>query len=609
MISMLIDDGRLEQVDGRWVAVGDFESMEVPPSIQALLAARLERLGVDERTLLGRAAVMGQVFYVSALEDLAPPALAGRLQSLLYELVRKELVRPGRSDVGDTEALEFRHLLIRDAAYDSLSKQSRADLHARFADWLEHTTGERLPEYAEIVGWHLEQAHRNLAELGSVDEHAAEVARRAADHLAAAGWTASARGDFSAGVTLRSRALALMPADDRRRPLLLADLGDALLWSGRFEEAEAALGEAIELAREGGDERTRVRARLSQMRLRFQVDPDADYEALEEEGLEAAALCEASGDDFGAARAWRVVYWARWGLCKLEDLRPAAERAYEYDRRAQDQHYPQDDLIGVLASLVFGLTPASETLRQGDEILERVQGHRGAEAYALCFLGQTRGMLGQREPAREMILKGVADRRELGDFPGAAMASAEGLGYFVEMVRGDWSAAEVELRRGYDELSAMGDKNYLATVAGWLAHCTYRLGQYDQATAFAEACEGAAARNAIAAQVLGKGARAMLLARSGDVDAAEALARTAVDVALGTDRADTQTDALMSLAEVLRVGGRPAEAVPVVEDALRRYEHKEVVPAANRARVLLDELLTAAADTSASDPAPVASPE
>ena len=78
--------------------------------------------------------------------------------------------------------------------------------------------------------------------------------------------------------------------------------------------------------------------------------------------------------------------------------------------------------------------------------------------------------------------------------PRRGMASAEGLGYFVEMVRGDWSAAEVELRRGYDELSAMGDKNYLATVAGWLAHCTYRLGQYDQATAFAEACEGAAAR-------------------------------------------------------------------------------------------------------------------
>ena len=317
MISMLIDDGRLEQVDGRWVAVGDFESMEVTPSIQALLAARLQRLGVDERTLLGRASVMGQVFYVSALEDLAPPALAGRLQSLLYELVRKELVRPGRSDVGGTEALEFRHLLIRDAAYDSLSKQSRADLHAQFADWLEHTTGERLPEYAEIVGWHRAGASQPLRARGRSTSTPPRSRGARRDHLAAAGWTASARGDFSAGVTLRSRALALMPADDRRRPLLLADLGDALLWSGRFEEAEAALGEAIELAREGGDERTRVRARLSQMRLGSRSTPTPTTRRWRRKGSRAAALCEASGDDFGAARAWRVVYWARWGLCKL----------------------------------------------------------------------------------------------------------------------------------------------------------------------------------------------------------------------------------------------------------------------------------------------------
>ena len=84
-------------------------------------------------------------------------------------------------------------------------------------------------------------------ELRPVDERGAELARRAVDLLASAGWTASARGDVFAGVALRSRALALMPADDSRRPQLLADLGDALLWSGRFEEAERALAEAIEL--------------------------------------------------------------------------------------------------------------------------------------------------------------------------------------------------------------------------------------------------------------------------------------------------------------------------------------------------------------------------
>jgi tetratricopeptide (TPR) repeat protein len=609
MISMLIDDGRLQQVDGGWVAVGDVETVDVPPGIHALLAARLERLGPDERAVLGRAAVMGTVFYVRGLEELAPSSLQGRTSSVLLDLVRKELIRPARSDFVDQEAFEFRHLLIRDAAYDALSKESRADLHARFADWLEGMAGDRVAEYAEIVGWHLEQAHRYLSELGPPGESGNELARRAADRLAAAGWSASARGDVFAGVGLRSRALALMARDDSRRPQLLADLGDALLWSGRFDEAERALAEAIELASRAGAERTRVRARLSQMRLRFQVDPEADYQELEAEGLAAAALCEANGDDFGAARAWRVVYWARWGLCRVDGLRPAAERAYEYDRRAQDQHYPQDDLIGVLASLHFGLTPASDALAQGEEILERVRGNRGAEAYAMCFLGQLRGMLGQREAARELILKGIGDRRELGDLPGAAMARAEGLGYFVEMVRGDWRAAERELRRAFDELSSMGDKNYLAIVAGWLAHCLYRLGKLGEADDCAAVCESSAAKSAIAAQVLGKGARGMLLARRGDFEAGEQFAREAVALALPTDRIDTQTDALMDLAEVLRAGGRGAEAFPIVADALRRYERKEMHPATARARALLDELApSAAAKASRDDSVSIASP-
>jgi len=558
MISMLIDDGLLVKEDGHWVAVGDFETVSVPPGIHALLAARLERLDADERAVLGRAAVIGQIFYIGALEALASAALSGRIPSRLLELANKELVRPCQSDFVDEGAFEFRHLLIRDAAYDGLSKESRADLHERFADWFEAKAGDRSAEYAEIVGWHLEQAHRYLSDLGTLGERGNELARRAADRLAAAGWTASARGDVSAGVTLRSRALALMPADAPRRPQILADLGDALLWRGRFEEADLALSEAIELADRAADEQTRIRSRLSQLRLRFQIDPAADYEQLEAEALDAATLCESNGDHFGAARAWRVVYWARWGLCQLERMRPAAERAFEHDRLARDQHYPQDDLIGVLVSLVWGPTPASEALAQGEEILEAVRGHRGAEAYAMCFLGQLRGMLGQREAAREMIRRGVADRQELGDLPGAAMSHGEGLGYFVEMVRGDWRAGEQELRQGFEALESMGDKNYLAITAGWLAHCLYAQERYDEADDFADVCEKSAAKSWIAAQVLWRGARAMLLARRGDVGRGEALAREAVDLALRTDRIDTQTDALMDLAEVLRVGGRGA---------------------------------------------------
>jgi predicted ATPase len=189
MISMLIDEGRLEQVDGRWVAAGDLETADIPPGIHALLAARLERLGSDERAVIGRAAVIGQVFYVAALEELAPPALATRVPHVLLELVRKELVRPGRSDLSGQEAFEFRHLLIRDAAYDALSKESRADLHARFADWLEAASADQLAEYAEIIGWHLEQAYRYFSELGPLGERGEELARRAADRLEWSGET------------------------------------------------------------------------------------------------------------------------------------------------------------------------------------------------------------------------------------------------------------------------------------------------------------------------------------------------------------------------------------------------------------------------------------
>ncbi len=218
-----------------------------------------------------------------------------------------------------------------------------------------------------------------------------------------------------------------------------------------------------------------------------------------------------------------------------------------------------------------------------------------AEAYALCFLGQLRGMLGQRDVARDMILKGVADRQVLGDLPGAAMSRGEGLGCFVEMVRGDWQTAEQELRQAYEELSSMGDKSYLALTAGWLAHCLYQLGRYDEADECAVVSENATARSWVAAQVSWRGARALLLAQKGDRKA-EALAREAVELALRTDRVDTQTAALMDLAEVLRVTGRGPEAVPVVADALRRYERKEVLPAAARARALLDELAPSVAE-------------
>jgi class 3 adenylate cyclase/tetratricopeptide (TPR) repeat protein len=598
MIAMLIDEGLLLREESRWVVTGDLSAISVPDTIQALLAARLDRLEAAERAVIGRAAVVGQAFYLSALEELSPPELGPRLGGILMGLVRKGLIRPDRSDIGGEDAFRFHHLLVRDAAYAGLSKESRADLHARFAHWLEARASERVSEYGEILGYHLEQAYRYLSELGPVDEEGRKVALRAAEYLADAGWRASARWDVPAGVALRSRALVLMRDDDTRRPQLLAEVGDALLWRGRFDEAEQALAEAIELAGRAGDVRTRTLAQLSRLRLRFQVDPAADYTELEAEAERAAEMFEAAADHVGAAQAWHVAYWARFGLCRLAQAREAADRALEHARQARAD-YPYLDRLGLIASMLYGPTPASEALSESERIAQGMRGHLTAEAVALCFLGQIRAMLDETELAGELILQGVARRQELGDLPGASMARAEGLGYFVEMLRGNWAAAEPELRGGYEALDAIGDKNYLSTIAGWLAHCLYAQDQLDQAEEFAQICREAAAGSWVASQVLWRGASAMLLAQGGDVEEGEVLAKEAVGLALQTDRVDIQGDSLMDLAEVLRLAGRFDEAAAAVRDALGRYEEKEVLSVLPRTRRFLNELLAAAAGSPA----------
>ena len=180
-------------------------TVAVPATIQALLAARLERLGVEERELLERGAIEGEVFHRLAVRALAGERLATEIESRLAGLVRKELIRPHPATIAGDDAFRFRHLLIRDAAYDGLPKAERARLHELFARWLEQHAGELL-ELDEIAGWHLEQAVRYQSELGQDADPG--TAHDAAEHLHAASRRASERcddagGDESAGARAR----------------------------------------------------------------------------------------------------------------------------------------------------------------------------------------------------------------------------------------------------------------------------------------------------------------------------------------------------------------------------------------------------------------------
>ena len=270
LLAMLVEEGRLRLDGGRWVAA-DLAAASIPPTIQAVLAARLDRLAGEERAVLDRASVMGQVFDRAALLALSPPEARAGLPDRLRLLVRKELLRPSEGPFGGRDGLQFRHLLVRDAAYESLPRQTRAELHERYAGWLAGRGGAS-GQFEEVIGWHLERAHRQLAALGPVDARGRELAAGAAARLAAAGRRAIGRGDLPAAVNLLDRAIALLPADDRDRLHLLTELGEALLLKLEPDRAAAVLDEALAAADRTGDAGLRAHATLGKLDLRLDTE-------------------------------------------------------------------------------------------------------------------------------------------------------------------------------------------------------------------------------------------------------------------------------------------------------------------------------------------------
>ncbi len=222
-----------------------------PPSIHALLQARLDLLADEERLVIGRASVEGQVFHRGAVAELVPPTMRPALEVQLSSLVRKELIRPESSLLPGEDAYTFRHLLIREAAYGAMPKELRAQLHEAFAGWLERSTEEASFERNEILGYHLEQASVLRRELGQ--SGADELGAQAAVKLLAAGAGAMGRADFPAAIRLLERGVDLLPADDPRRLEALPELAHALTRRGELERAQAILRSAIDEARRVGN--------------------------------------------------------------------------------------------------------------------------------------------------------------------------------------------------------------------------------------------------------------------------------------------------------------------------------------------------------------------
>ena len=275
-------------------------TIAVPGTIQALLAARLDQLEPAERGVLERGSVEGRIFHRGAVQALGPDET--QMETRLDGLVRKELVRPDKPQLPGEDAYRFRHLLIRDAAYEALPKATRADLHELFAGWLEEH-GTEIVELDEIVGYHLERAYRYREELGATGSREQELAERAARKLLTAGQHSRTIGDAGGAAKLLQRAISLAPPRDRDGVEALILLGDVLFDGGDLPGARDRYEQALSLAREEGDLALELYATCELTQLRAVADPSFKAEEAIEIGQDAIRQLEPLGADHALASA------------------------------------------------------------------------------------------------------------------------------------------------------------------------------------------------------------------------------------------------------------------------------------------------------------------
>jgi len=548
---------------------GDGEVV-VPPTIQALLAARLDQLEVSERGVLEAGSVEGRLFHRGAVQALTPEE--SQVSTRLTALVRKELVRPDNPQLPGEDAFRFRHLLIRDAAYDALPKSVRSDLHERFADWLE-THGADLVEVDELLGYHLEQACAYRTELGLPAE---TLADRAREYLGRAGRRALERID-GASVRLFERAVALLPVGAFDANLEL-DLCDALFFDGRPAESEARAASLAERAGAAGDRVAMLRAQLRRADAHTHVDSTVSIDELARLVETARPELEEASDPYALYDLWATAATVAHGLMQNSARLEAAERAANYARLASDERRARRVLPFLVTSRFYGPTPAAEALAWCEELEADGVSHPALSAHRAQFMA----MLGRFDEARAVH---SALREHLSD-RGLATPVALNLGIAgeIEWLAGDVAAAVTYLRESCEQLEAMGHLGWLSTSIGQLGRYVLELGDLDEAERLARRSEELGADDDVATQIIWRRVCALVLARRGDLENADVLAREAVRSIALTDSIELHAATLMDLAEVQTTSGNAVEAMETLERATQLFERKGNLVMTARAR-------------------------
>ena len=542
----------------------------IPGTIQALLSARLDRLGPGERALIECAAIIGREFWPSAVRELLPVEARSTTDTHLRALVHRGLIRPDRSMLAGEEQLRFHHILIRDVAYRSTPKSTRSELHERLADWL-------LPRgevYDEFVGYHLEQAFEYRVQLGGPDHGSSALAGRAADHLAAAGRRALARGDAHASVRLLRSSQVMLDAAGRTEPEVLLGLASALSECGDLREAEQVLTAAYDQARELGEDNLAARASIDLSFNHVVIDPSVPLAEMLRIADEAVETFERSDDHGGIARAWHHVAMVHWIRSRAGDMEETLERAMTHAERASDWQM-QSRILGYLArATMAGPRPVTEGIGRCTDILNRAGDDVVLTAVAETMLGMLEAMRGDFSVARSYA--DAARRRLAAVGLTVTVAVLQMYSGWIELMAETPDRALAGVRDAFDLLDRVGEGQRRAMTAAMLSRLLFFCGDYEQCGRYLAISEESASPDDAAAQAVWRGTRARLLAATGELSGARRLADSAVDALTATDYIRLQGDGLVDRATVLTALGQHDAAAADLRQARALFERKGI---------------------------------
>jgi class 3 adenylate cyclase/tetratricopeptide (TPR) repeat protein len=576
LVAKLIDDGSLMRSDGHWVPTTDLSHVPVPTTIATLLAARIDQLPPAERAILERAAIGGEHFFAGAVRRLME-APATDVEGDLSSLVRKDLIRPERSSLPGEDAYRFRHALIRDAAYEAMPKQLRADLHERYARWLTSMIREGITEQDEIVAYHLERALRYRSELGLEPDPA--LVREALRALADASARSASRFDFTGSASLLERAASLLPDEDHERDRLLAEAGAALNRQGDSARAEVVLDAAIAGARRSGDVVTEARARIDRMWTRRETQPSLWLEEMRIEVEPLVPALEAHHDDLGLTKALQLLASADQRGGSVAHVEPLLERALEHARRAGDR-LEESEILGELAfALPVGPTPVPQAIRRLDELMRDREPDLRLDAWVLGVRAMLEAMRERFDEARDLAEREVAILDELGIYWTNFLVSLHQ--WTIEMLAGRPDAAEEAIRRRA-EMMRSEEEALTWAIDSLLAAALLEQGRVAESRALAE--RWAEVRGgARGTRSMWCGVLARTSAEAGDHAEAERFAREGVAIP-AAEELNMRAASLVDLGWVLRRAGDGDGTAAAIGEALELYERKGNIAAAGQVR-------------------------